>query len=94
MQNGNPDAKWKLSPEFIRSIKQTQQEIINRYSTMLKTGGILVYATCSIFPGENQEQVSQFLQTQGNGFEWIEDKKIMPSDGFDGFYMAKLKKMN
>lgn len=90
----NPDAKWKLSPEFIRSIKQTQQEIINRYSTMLKTGGILVYATCSIFPGENQEQVSQFLQTQGNGFEWIEDKKIMPSDGFDGFYMAKLKKMN
>jgi 16S rRNA (cytosine967-C5)-methyltransferase len=90
----NPDAKWKLTPEFIRSIKQTQQEIINRYSTMLKPGGILVYATCSIFPGENQEQVSQFLQTKGNGFEWIEDKKIMPSDGFDGFYMARLKKMN
>jgi 16S rRNA (cytosine967-C5)-methyltransferase len=87
----NPDAKWKLSPEFIQKIKQTQQEIIRDYSRMVKRGGIMVYATCSILPGENQEQVAQFLKTDAS-FELLEDRKIMPSDGFDGFYMAKLKR--
>lgn len=88
----NPDAKWKLNPDFIHTIKQTQLEILSNYSVMLKKGGLLVYATCSILPGENQEQVKKFLQLKGNDFECIEDKKILPSDGFDGFYMAKLKR--
>jgi 16S rRNA (cytosine967-C5)-methyltransferase len=87
----NPDAKWKLNPEFIQKIKQTQQEIIRDYSGMVKPGGIMVYATCSILPGENHEQVEQFLQAD-KSFELMEDRKIMPSDGFDGFYMAKLKR--
>jgi 16S rRNA (cytosine967-C5)-methyltransferase len=87
----NPDAKWKLNPEFIQKIKHTQQEIIRNYSCMVKPGGIMVYATCSILPGENQEQVEQFLKTD-KSFELMEDRKIMPSDGFDGFYMAKLKR--
>jgi 16S rRNA (cytosine967-C5)-methyltransferase len=90
----NPDAKWKLSPEFMEQIKQVQQEIARNYSGMLKKGGLLVYATCSILPGENQEQIARFIQATGNDFEWIEDRKIMPSEGFDGFYMAKLKKIN
>lgn len=90
----NPDAKWKLSPEFISTIKQTQQEIILNYAEMLKKNGILVYATCSILPGENEEQIAAFLQAKENQFELLEDQKIMPSDGFDGFYMAKLKKVN
>jgi 16S rRNA (cytosine967-C5)-methyltransferase len=87
----NPDAKWKLSPEFIQKIKRTQQEIIRDYSSMVKPGGIMVYATCSILPGENQEQVAQFLNSDAS-FELMEDRKIMPSDGFDGFYMARLKR--
>lgn len=88
----NPDAKWKLNPEFIEQIKITQQEIIKNYSQMLRPGGIMVYATCSILPGENQDQVYNFLK--GNkGFEFIEDKKIMPCDGFDGFYMAKIGRL-
>lgn len=90
----NPDAKWKLTPEFIQTIKHTQQEIILNYADMLKKNGILVYATCSILPGENQEQVMTFLQSKENQFELLEDQKIMPSDGFDGFYMAKLKKVS
>lgn len=90
----NPDSKWKLSPEFIEQIKQVQQEIVRNYSGMLKKGGLLVYATCSILPGENQEQIARFIQATGNDFEWIEDRKVMPSEGFDGFYMAKLKKIN
>ena len=89
----NPDAKWKLSLEFINEVKRTQQYIINDYSQMLKPGGIMVYATCSILPGENQDQIGMFLE-RNNNFEFIEDRKVLPSDGFDGFYMAKMKKKN
>lgn len=87
----NPDAKWKLSPEFMTEIRDVQQRIIREYSTMLKPGGILVYATCSILPSENQEQVEKFLK-ENKGFEFIIDRKVMPNEGFDGFYMAKMKK--
>ncbi|MGB3946618.1 MAG: methyltransferase domain-containing protein [Bacteroidia bacterium] len=89
----NPDAKWKLSAEFIEEIKKTQQDIISNYSQMLKPGGIMVYATCSILPSENQNQVETFLNKKKGEFEFIEDKKIMPSDGFDGFYMAAIRKL-
>ncbi|HEX8515637.1 MAG TPA: methyltransferase domain-containing protein [Bacteroidia bacterium] len=89
----NPDAKWKLTKEFIENIRLTQQEILSSYSKMLKPGGVLVYATCSILPSENDLQVKKFLE--GNtGFEFIEDRKVMPSEGFDGFYMAKLKRFS
>lgn len=87
----NPDAKWKLSLAFIEEITKTQQHILQNYSQMLKVDGILVYATCSILPSENQRQVETFLEKNKN-FELIEDRKILPSGGFDGFYMAKLKK--
>jgi 16S rRNA (cytosine967-C5)-methyltransferase len=87
----NPDAKWKLSPEFISGIRKTQQEIISNYSRMLRSGGIMVYATCSILPSENQKQVEKFLEKEKE-FEFISDRKIMPSEGFDGFYMAKLRR--
>lgn len=89
----NPDAKWKLSLEFVSEIQKTQQEIISNYSQMLKQDGIMVYATCSILPSENQKQVELFLEKNKN-FELLEDRKILPSEGFDGFYMAKLKREN
>jgi 16S rRNA (cytosine967-C5)-methyltransferase len=88
----NPDAKWKLSPQFIAQIKMTQQEIITKYSGMLKPGGIMVYATCSILPGENQEQVSMFLEKNNEDYEFIEERSVMPSEGFDGFYMSKIRR--
>jgi 16S rRNA (cytosine967-C5)-methyltransferase len=87
----NPDAKWKLSPEFMDEIRETQQQILSSYSAMLKPGGLMVYATCSIMPSENQLQVEKFLEREP-GFELIEDRRVMPSEGFDGFYMAKLQK--
>jgi 16S rRNA (cytosine967-C5)-methyltransferase len=89
----NPDAKWKLNLEFINQIKKTQQEIISNYSQMLKPGGLMVYATCSILPSENQNQVEQFLNENKNLFEFVEDRKVLPSEGFDGFYMAAIRKV-
>lgn len=88
----NPDAKWKLSIEFIEKIKKIQQTILNDYSKTLKAGGTMLYATCSILPSENEKQVELFLKNNLE-FNLISDKKVLPSSGFDGFYMAKIKKM-
>ena len=87
----NPDAKWKLTPEFIARVKTTQQDILRRYSLMLKPEGKMVYATCSVLPSENQQQVAQFLEHTGNRFELLTERAILPQEeGFDGFYMALL----
>lgn len=88
----NPDSKWKLKPEFIERIKQTQREILQQYSGMVKNGGKLVYATCSILPSENEHQVAHFLNNNEN-FKLENELKVSPSEsGFDGFYMALLSK--
>lgn len=90
----NPDAKWKLEPEFIDNIKQTQQEVLQQYSRMLKPGGKMVYATCSVLPSENQKQVDDFLASEsGKEFTFVKDKKVLAhKSGYDGFYMALLEK--
>lgn len=90
----NPDSKWKLQPEFIENIKKTQQEVLENYSKMVRVGGQLVYATCSVLPSENQEQVEKFLKTEfGQNFEFIKDEKVLAhQSGFDGFYMALLER--
>lgn len=90
----NPDAKWKLGLEFIARVQKTQQEIIQNYSPIVKPGGRMVYATCSILPSENERQVATFLESEaGKPFSLIAEKRILPQDeGFDGFYMALLEK--
>lgn len=88
-----PDAKWSLTLAFIKELVERQVEILEKYAPMLKPGGILVYSTCSILPAENEKQVQAFLKRQEGKFELIEEKRISPAQtGFDGFYMAKLKK--
>jgi len=89
----NPDAKWKLAPDFVAQVKETQHEILMRYSQMTKPGGLLVYATCSILPTENTRQIERFLEESPDRFEFVGEQVILPSKfGFDGFYMAKLRR--
>jgi 16S rRNA (cytosine967-C5)-methyltransferase len=90
----NPDTKWKLSAESIAKVQVTQQEILQSYPSMLKKGGQLVYATCSVLPSENEEQIKKFLASEaGKDFELIEDRKVLAQEsGFDGFYIARLLK--
>jgi 16S rRNA (cytosine967-C5)-methyltransferase len=84
----NPDAKWKLAPDFIEKIQVTQRDILARYSRMLKKGGKMVYATCSVLPSESEDQVAWFLE-ENSGFQLLEEKRCSPAkDGYDGFYMA------
>ncbi len=90
----NPDTKWKLSPEFLEKIIQTQKELLRDYSKMVKDGGKMVYATCSILPQENSKQVEGFLKSEeGKTFSLVKEQHIFAhSSGYDGFYMALLQK--
>ena len=86
----NPDTKWKLTQEKIEILIQEQREILSRYIRMVKPGGKLIYATCSIFPAENQENVAFFLQ-QNPGFTLETELILTPAvNKTDGFYMARL----
>ena len=89
-----PDSKWKLQPEFIDNIRKVQAEVLENYSKIVKPGGKLVYATCSVLPSENQEQIKHFLSTEiGKEFNFVKDQKVLASEsGFDGFYMALLER--
>ena len=88
----NPDAKWKLTPEFLLEITQVQTEILHDYASMVKPGGTLVYATCSILPQENQQQIETFLKSEeGQDFSLEAQETLLPSvTGYDGFFMARL----
>lgn len=88
-----PDAKWSMTEKFINELKVTQAEILDEYAPMLKPGGFLVYSTCSILPSENEQQIQSFIARNEGRFELISENRVSPSkSGFDGFYMAKLKK--
>ena len=86
-----PDTKWKLKPEYLDNILSTQSEILDTYSSMLRAGGLMVYATCSILPSENEKQVDSFLQSRPE-FELIEQERILPRQGSDGYFAALIKK--
>ena len=90
----NPDSKWKLQPEFLDNIRATQKELLDSYSRMVKPGGQLMYATCSILPSENEKQVKAFLaREEGKNFSLLSEERILPSkSGFDGFYISLLQK--
>lgn len=87
----NPDTKWKLQPEELERVKSLQYKILSEYSEMLKVDGLMVYATCSILPSENELQVQKFLSEKPN-FTLENEKTIPPSTNTDGFYMALLKR--
>lgn len=89
----NPDTKWKLSLAEIQRLQTLQAEILENYSAMVKPGGMMVYATCSVMPGENQHQVQKFLDKHGQDWKLAEEIHLIPSkQGFDGFYGARLER--
>jgi 16S rRNA (cytosine967-C5)-methyltransferase len=91
----NPDAKWKLQPDFVEAVCRTQADLLQRYSKLVKPGGKLLYATCSILPQENSGQVAGFLASgAGDGFRLLEEQPIYASaSGFDGFYLALMERL-
>ncbi len=88
-----PDSKWKDLRDRLPELLFLQQDLLKRYTLTLKVGGLAVYSTCSILPQENNKQVQFFLEHCNGAFELVEEKQILPSSGFDGFYMAKLRRL-
>ena len=61
----HPDIRWLRRPDDVRALSQTQAELLHALWPLLKPGGRLLYATCSIFRAEGAEQIDAFLQRQG-----------------------------
>jgi 16S rRNA (cytosine967-C5)-methyltransferase len=87
----NPDTKWKLSPEFLDDVRKTQANIVADYSTMLKPQGLLVYATCSILPSENNQQIAQFLEHHPE-FELAKERTVLRQKGLMDFIWQHSKR--
>ncbi len=88
----NPDSKWKIDQAFIDRIITEQYQILSDYSKIIKKGGKMIYATCSILPSENEKQVERFL-SENQDYKLVKENKVLPSQGYDGFYMALIERL-
>lgn len=90
----DPGAKWRLSPATIQTIQQEQAQILDQYRRFLRPGGVLVYATCSVLPSENQRIIQAFLGSPGGtGWSIEETLHLLPgstSPG-DGYFACRLR---
>ena len=98
----HPDIKLLRKPKDIVNLVKLQAQILDNLWQMLKPGGTLLYATCSVLKVENEIQIRQFLQDHQDAKEVTIDldwgikasvgRQQLPSHEFDGFYYAKLQK--
>ncbi len=105
----NPDLKWRQSEKSLEELKEKQAAILAGASVLVKPGGRLVYSTCSILPEENQEIVSQFLESHPD-FRLLDASSIFKSQhidldtgkclelrpdlhGTDGFFAAAMERV-
>ncbi len=58
----NPDAAWKITLERVAALAEQQRQILDAYAPLVRPGGRLVYATCSLLPAENERQIQRFLE--------------------------------
>jgi 16S rRNA (cytosine967-C5)-methyltransferase len=86
----NPDMKWHWSKESIKNLLQEQREIFEASLKFLHPKGKIVYATCSVFPWENEEQISHFMQKYGMKLEKPPFFSFPQKDGMDGFFCGIL----
>ena len=85
-----PEGKWRLTPTDLPRFAAVQDAILAEAAGHVRPGGTLVYATCSLLERENGDRVAAFLRDRP---EWglVEDRRLSPLDGGDGFYMARFR---
>ena len=96
----NPDKRWKLYGPGLEELTKTQGEILDKVAPCVKPGGKLVYATCSLLPAENENQVEEFLKRHPEfSVQPVEEKLGAPfmrltplRHNTDGFFAAILEK--
>lgn len=89
-----PDARWNRSLEDVKNLSDIQYEILENISKYLKTGGVMVYSTCSIEKEENIEVVERFVAKNPDfKLDKSKTKQFLPcNDGIEGFFIAKIIK--
>ncbi len=84
------DIRYKMTPEKQKDLVQLQREILSTVHSYVKPGGTLVYSTCTIHKGENEEQVAWFIKEYPE-FDLLSMEQIFPNETYhDGFFIAKL----
>ncbi len=66
----NPDMKWRIGPADVAALRATQDALLDRASRLVKPGGRLIYATCSLLPAENEDAIAAFL-ARHSGFQVV-----------------------
>ena len=87
----NPDIKWLRRPDDFAALGQQQAAMVDALWPLLARGGKMLYATCSIMPEENQQQLDAFLQRHPDA-RLAGSEQLLPSADHDGFYYALLEK--
>jgi len=98
----NPEARWRLTPARLDRLVALQARLLRVAAPLVKPGGRLVYAVCSLIDREGRAQIQQFVMSGGlwrslrpepAGRAWGEGTLLTPRhDGTDGFYFAVLEK--
>jgi len=86
----NPDMKWKFDDAMITRLVGEQRKIFERALSFMSPEGRIVYATCSIFPEENQNQIDHFVKTYNLKIEGKPFISLPKLNGMDGFFAAVL----
>jgi 16S rRNA (cytosine967-C5)-methyltransferase len=86
------DIRYKMTPEKQEELVKLQRQILHTVFSYVRQGGTLLYSTCTIHRGENEENVEWFLKEHPE-FELEEMQQLLPGEnGQDGFFLAKMKR--
>lgn len=88
----NPSIKWRLSDEMHDELIAKQRSILERNAPYVKSGGVLLYSTCSLLKSESEDQVAWFTELHPE-FTAEEMRRVRPDiEGTDGFFVARLRR--
>ncbi|MCG2575839.1 16S rRNA (cytosine(967)-C(5))-methyltransferase RsmB [Dechloromonas sp. XY25] len=87
----NPDTKWLRRAEDIASFAKAQARILEALWQVVRPGGKLLYATCSVFPAENGAQIGRFLERHPQ-VRRCHEEQLLPTADHDGFFYCLLEK--
>ena len=87
----HPDIRWLRRPDDFATLARQQSHMLDALWSLLASGGKMLYATCSIYPEENSQQLSAFLQRRADAC-CLGQEQLLPNECHDGFYYALLEK--
>jgi 16S rRNA (cytosine967-C5)-methyltransferase len=85
-----PEAKWRLTAAALAALTTTQDAILAAAAPLVRPGGFLAYATCSILPDENDDRIARF-RDRHPGWTVVSDLRLMPGPLHDGFYLCVMQ---